>query len=215
MYVFCVGMYRSGSTWVYNVAKDLYKECQWTGFLAHKDMNRLDQQLQEITNSPHATIKLHHLPEPTKNFITKNNLKIIFTYRDIRDVIASNKLRGIPVERSITQLSDTKYNISFIKLHDSLLLSYRTIYHDPSAAVDEITNHLGVEIFDKDEILKKYAKENLQLNYSVEPKEDKKTLLWSNHVISDEFSYFETVLSNDEIVSINEKFEDLGAVLAN
>ena len=106
MHVFCVGMYRSCSTWQYQVASHLverYFQGRRLGFRSGDDYAALTRS-GELAEDEWAVLKSHEKDRRFAHALAKGRALGLYAYRDVRDVVDSLafKLR-LPVSTVIQQ----------------------------------------------------------------------------------------------------------------
>lgn len=142
MIVFIGGMPRSGSTYSFNIVREL--------------LTARGQTYCEATDSPrpaiirggqadHVILKGHHLDEPGQQMIRDGELKTICTIRDPFDAVASlMEVFGFTLEVATDGVS------RWIAWYDGLqrrvlTLGYEDIAGDPCGLIQRIVDFLGLE----------------------------------------------------------------------
>lgn len=83
MIVVCAGMYRSGSTWLYNVLRRVMTVNFGADFKAGWASNK--EETLELLSHPHCLVKTHQYDD-----ILRQQADLVYTsYRDLRDVVIS------------------------------------------------------------------------------------------------------------------------------
>jgi len=150
-YLFCVGMFRAGSTWQYNVASQLAE--------AHLGAVRLGFVEGKVFAAAHAlgrheyplmTLKAHdrhtaYLPELGAGLVTP-----LYTHRDLRDVAYSYMHKAkLGFDQVVAEgfFARVLENDAFWRAQDRLLIQrYDTIVAEPARAVRAIADHLGLKL---------------------------------------------------------------------
>ncbi|MED5619490.1 sulfotransferase family protein [Ideonella sp. BN130291] len=156
MIVIVAGMPRSGSTFSFNVVREIL---QSLGSTAWASDNRMPP-LGRLTASAHFVLKSHHPDEEIRSMIADGRAKAICTHRKPEDAIASwSQTFGFSLAESIETVA------SWIAWHSELAgrmlnLPYEQVEGDPAAAIDRIAAWLGVEwsVERRSELLAKYDK---------------------------------------------------------
>lgn len=89
-WIFVVGMVRSGSTWIYNVVREILGETgcgSAIGYLG--EGNDLDQALQSPQEGTPRVIKFHDPTDVACDMLASGRARAIYTQRDLRDVAVS------------------------------------------------------------------------------------------------------------------------------
>ncbi|NLC57794.1 MAG: sulfotransferase [Armatimonadetes bacterium] len=152
MHVFCVGMYRSCSTWQYQVASHLverYFQGRRLGFRSGDDYAALTRS-GELAEDEWAVLKSHEKDRRFAHALAKGRALGLYAYRDVRDVVDSLafKLR-LPVSTVIQQglVHRVLANDRYWRTRPRMLIQrYRVIVNHPAAAVAEIAVHLGLHL---------------------------------------------------------------------
>jgi len=151
MYVFCVGMYRSCSTWQYNVACRLLER--------HRDARRLgpltEEAFQEIDRRGHDTsswlvLKCHDSNPSFAAALAEGRALALYSFRDLRDVCYSLMHKFGQTFEQVTEprglLRGCVAGDAFWTAQTrTLCQQYERLMEQPLAGVREIAAHLGVE----------------------------------------------------------------------
>ena len=151
MYVLCVGMYRAGSTWQYDVASHLLE--------IHRGGERLgfvtgDQYAPPSDPAPRwRVLKTHDAHSVFAGPLQRRRALALYCFRDLRDVCFSlmHKFRAgfaevVGRQRLLHHCLD---NDAFWRAQPEVLCQrYETLTADPAAAVVQIAAHLGVALAD-------------------------------------------------------------------
>lgn len=151
MDVFCVGMYRSASTWQYDVAGQLlerHRGAERLGFVTGDDYQPLS------TTAPSWRIlKAHDAHERFASALTAGRARALYSYRDLRDVCFSLMHKFHATFAEVVQqkglLRLCLANDAFWRAQPNVLCQrYEEIVADPVAAVAALADHLGVPLVD-------------------------------------------------------------------
>jgi len=152
MFIICCGMYRSGSTWQYNVAAELYESQgrgERLGFLTAAGFApRLDETIKP---SEARLFKTHDTDPLFAAALASGKACGLYAYRDLRDVVFSMAHK---LQRSVEHvMNDLKFvercleNDRFWRQQPHVLVQrYQAITQAPALTVMEIASHLGVAV---------------------------------------------------------------------
>lgn len=161
--VICCGINRSGSTWVYQVMQELYKDGNV------KDLGFIGDDitvLKEAASQSDVTIlaKMHNHPEGLKLELEDQNVKLIYSHRDLRACILSlMKKTDRPFEKvyKMPFFHDAVYSLSDWQSYKSICyIDYKDIRTQGEKAVNQIVNYLGVDNIDASEVTNKFSLES-------------------------------------------------------
>jgi len=144
------GMLRSGSTLQYNIAA-MVMEVQGSlyraGFIGDFGNPVIREKLEKFKLADSwAIVKTHEAPLP-RGFYDER-VRVLFSYRDVRDVAASiRKKWGYKFEKILSEI-DAMIEIesSFAEIPGVLVQPYDLLFHDIPTATRQIAAHLGIEI---------------------------------------------------------------------
>jgi hypothetical protein len=151
MYVFCVGMYRSCSTWQYNVACRLLER--------HRTASRLgaltEEGFLEVERGgpdPGAwhVLKSHDGNPSFAAALAEGRALALYSYRDLRDVVYSLMHKFAQTFEQVTApeglVPRCIRNDGFWQDQPRTLCQrYERLVQDPLAGVREIASHLGID----------------------------------------------------------------------
>ncbi|MFN0019860.1 MAG: sulfotransferase domain-containing protein [Pirellulaceae bacterium] len=150
-YIFCCGMYRSSSTWQYEVVSHLveeYRQGVRLGFVQGKRLKELpgrEHGLQAI-----RILKTHDVQEIFKRELNAGNAIPIYSYRDLRDVAFSYMHKAaLTFEELIKQkfLEKVLANDAFWRAAPHVVCQkYEDVIADEVAAVIRLSRAVGVEL---------------------------------------------------------------------
>lgn len=150
MIVISNGMLRSGSTLQYNVAACVLETggpLRRVGFLGDFGKPEIRAKLEALKAADGWTILKTH-EAPLERGFYDDRVRVLFSYRDVRDIAASIKKKwGHPFVRILSDI-DAMIEIerAFHEIPNVLVQSYGTLYGDLTAATLEIGQFLNVEL---------------------------------------------------------------------
>lgn len=158
MIIICNGMLRSGSTLQYNLAANLIETgatVTRVGFMGDFGKSKVRAKLAAMRDSDERFIvKTHEGPLPP-GFYT-DRVKVLFSYRDLRDIAASiRKKWGHPFTQILAQLDEmVRIEAAFDSVPNVLVQPYDRLFADLLAATGEIADFLGagVDVADIDRV---------------------------------------------------------------
>jgi hypothetical protein len=226
MIVISNGMLRSGSTLQYNIAASLLElngPLTRAGFLGDFRKPEVRAKLDAMKAAPGWTILKTH-EAPLERSFYDDHVRVLFSYRDVRDIAASIKKKwAYPFEKILSDIDDMiEIERAFGDIPNVLVQSYDKLYADLAGAAREIADFLGVRATEADiqTIAAGQAIENqAESRGSVLSKlvglvkrkgYDQRTLLHPDHISAtggrdgDWMNQFET----GEIAVLNERFAD-------
>lgn len=196
------GMMRSGSTWLYNATRLVLSSsptiknnfsCGWSG----------DWKYKKIPEKEYTLIKIHDFNE----MIVKQAHLIVYSYRDIRDVLASN-LRTFTTPPTIESAD------SLIQTHEKwinvadLVVPYDRILNQKNTVIEELARCCEVDSVDASAIVEEIN----NLSYESEGERDdihhKTNLFHSNHISDGSNGYWVNYLEKNLVEQIERKYRD-------
>lgn len=162
MIVICNGMLRSGSTLQYNVAASILEAVGPVtrgGFIGAFAKPEVRARLDALKAADGWTIIKTHEAPLERAFYDKR-VRVLFSYRDVRDIAASIKKKwGYPFEQILSDI-DAMIEIErgFASIPNVLVQSYDTLYDDLKLATRQIADFLDVAL--DGEICARIATEN-------------------------------------------------------
>ena len=196
-FIFCGGMYRSGSSLQYNIASEIIERLKIGTREKYYPIH--EEYFKNKFNEDYKTFKSHILSKEIEEEIKNNNAYVLLTYRDIRDVMASWQKKNnliFTVEDGLKWAGNTirtfqKWeNISCKK---KLISKYEIFSGNIKKEVARISEFIGFDIENKiaDKIEEILKVENLnkrleslsndQIEVDNNLSWDKKTLIHLNH----------------------------------
>ncbi|MDH5766321.1 MAG: FkbM family methyltransferase [Gammaproteobacteria bacterium] len=222
-WIFIIGMARSGSTWVYNVVKELLNSKKigvvfgFVGEDAELDYFISSQGIQKSAHKP-GLIKFHLLSTKAKELIKCGRAKAIYSKRDIRDVVVSRMdFENITFEEIISsgKLEAILSNHEQInKLSGILSIEYEDIMSIPFKVMDLIQEYLDIKIdrIEAEKIIQDYSIESTKrIANSIANKQnilnklhyDSETLIHAGHIASGKPGRYLDKLSDEQLKIIN------------
>ena len=146
MLVLCNGMPRSASTWSYNVAMALLR-CTAVEVCGDYDEN-LHRFLCGLPAScVHAVLKCHSLDAAGLGLAQLQAAKVVYTWRDLADAIASfMTMFDADFEHTIALMSNSLDLYRRHRRNGALILSYAAITQQPTESVAAVASYLNVAV---------------------------------------------------------------------
>lgn len=162
MIVICAGMYRSGSTWQYQVAGELLDQnggCTRLGYLGCHQFPELNTT---STTGP-VLLKAHEGHPICTEWLATGQARCLYSYRDLRDVACSFAYKlgislGELVQRNMLQLCQLNHEF-WSRQPNSYSQRYESWMENPAPSVVAIANLLEVPVTpdDVDRIVARYS----------------------------------------------------------
>ena len=90
MFVFCAGMYRSGSTWQYQVAVEIGRSTGRTVHaIGHRSQADVAAVYEAADPSAITVLKTHDALPEMEGVLRAPNVRVLYSFRDLRDVVFS------------------------------------------------------------------------------------------------------------------------------
>ena len=153
MIVISNGMLRSGSTLQYNVAACVLETAgalKRGGFVGDFGKPEVRAKLETLKAADGWTIIKTHEP-PLERAFYDERVRVLFSYRDVRDIAASiRKKWRYPFEQILSDI-DAMIEIErqFGDIPNVLVQSYNTLYHKLPEATRDIAEFLGIALTPK------------------------------------------------------------------
>lgn len=150
MFVCCTGMARSGSTWSFNVCRELLEttgEPLIAGYYGEGEA--LDDFIESrgLEAFPgHVLLKLHQPAERLLGMICEGRARNVFTLRDPRDCLRSRMaFEDKPFEDALMGVAGNliMYNL-FAGVTDTLFVRYEKMAVDPAAEIRRLAHYLDL-----------------------------------------------------------------------
>lgn len=159
MIVFVAGMMRSGSTFSFNVVRELLSS---RGSVYADACNSIAEVVEQSQSADHVIVKSHDGDTESLKLVSNGTIPAICTWRKPVDAIASwIDTFGFDYEQSLA--SYRAWHGMFIEIKDkSLLLSYEDIEHKRTDCVRRIADHILRDVTDAEvtSISSKFSKAN-------------------------------------------------------
>ncbi|MCU7957228.1 MAG: FkbM family methyltransferase, partial [gamma proteobacterium symbiont of Bathyaustriella thionipta] len=220
-------MIRSGSTLQYNIVSELL-ELKDNGIrLGWEDQNQFKNLKNKCEPDQYNIFKSHFLTEEiSKELIKNNSSKLMYTYRDIRDICVSimekeNKTFKQVFNSNVLHKAIEQYYIVMASPIKKYIQSYETIFLNTKQEISNTASFFNV-------ILNDYEIEKIYNNISFESQKEKiekfkmekdfirkgdqdfnqKTLLHTNHIKNGEIGKYRIVLTQEDIEILEQNFGD-------
>jgi Sulfotransferase domain len=227
MWIFCAGMARSASTLQYQIASHLV---EGAGLGSRVPWTSADEfpSLRAAANGSREwrVFKCHECPPEIAKELREGDARALCTYRDLRDVIASQMLfLGTSFDRvwSAGFLQDcVERHFAWTATPRVAMTRYESIVADPAAHVRQIAAHLDIPVTDGEAAV-------LAAEYSIERQRKRiaggaatetvdsadgalrfhpHTLLHHNHINSGRPGAWKEILTSEEQRRVEETFAD-------
>lgn len=206
MLVLCTGMYRSGSTWSFNVAKALIDSASKSVYADYsEDIQAAFAKFGDRYD--HMVVKCHAVDAIGRNLIKHAGCWTVYTFRDPLDAVWSGmQVFKVSFEDALQKVKDS---LDFLKFQsqaeDVHFIWYDDITDYPLRRIEMLAEYLGVDAppgvirriakaLDREQLKEKLQKidkkksDTEDTGYSVY---DKKTLFHKGHVRQDDSSGYE------------------------
>ncbi|CAN5721375.1 hypothetical protein BH23PLA1_BH23PLA1_41880 [soil metagenome] len=153
MDVFCVGMYRSCSTWQYEVVGHLLERHRGCRRLGYREGPDYAAAVEGGSNPTVPLVLKSHDKHPVfGKALVQRRAKGVYAYRDLRDVAFSMQHKmGLPLDRLIRQglIDRILANDRFWTSRPGVLVQrYEDLLAEPARGVEQIAEHLGAPLAD-------------------------------------------------------------------
>ena len=155
MIILCSGIYRSCSTWAYNVAKIMAEILcelhQKDGVIGYGDGDALNKLFRDNQDKI-GLFKTHNPSYEATMAVVHGMAKNIYTYRDPAHIVASRqKFTDETLEESIKLVKDcSQYGEVFLKDPNSLVMSFEQITGNSCLQIERMALYLGLELSGND-----------------------------------------------------------------
>lgn len=151
MLLFCDGMPRSATTWIYNVTFALLKNA-----LPAADIRRAHNEDSQAAlkafgdGADWRILKCHRLDENARSIFRSGNARAIYSHRDIYDAVASLLVMfRFPLDRCLTIMTESLDTYEFhCKTGNFLCIDYESIVERPIEAIHAVRGFLGLDLPD-------------------------------------------------------------------
>ncbi|MAM27946.1 MAG: hypothetical protein CMC13_02895 [Flavobacteriaceae bacterium] len=216
MWIICAGSKRSGSTLQYNIVSRIVELKGLGRRLPHAKPEDFPSVIEkQKDNNGIKVFKSHTLTKEIEELIKRSEARIVYCYRDVRDVVVSlikrnwlNKdLKSIS---GFTESYLSDYNM-WATYHKKMYISkYEDFYNDIKSEVSRIAVYLNIDLVPEEinQISAELSFENLQTeadkNFIEKDKYtfDRNTLLHKNHIQGRIHNQYIENLSLNEILGI-------------
>lgn len=219
MWILCGGLKRSGSTLQFQIVSEIVERTGKGYRTPHpmgKDFSEIKQNFEE--DGKMKTFKTHDCSDAIRSEVEKNGAKVVFIYRDIRDVAVSmmNKFDWTFIE--LTNKNFFQEYIDACKNWEALpgiySSKYEDVFYNMKAEIEKIAQYLEIDL--KDSIAEEIAADlsiSNQKKKMVLPKLkafffgrkswDPKSQLHWNHINSGKEGQWKKALNTIEIEKLN------------
>jgi len=147
MLVLCTGMYRSGSTWSYNVSRETLLLRNEGGTLYCDAVDDIQGVL--INKAPeyhHVLLKCHSPDELGKSLIMHDCCKVIVTFREPLEAISSAmQVFGWTFAEALNRI-ESSLELIKVCLNHALCINHERIKSHPKDEIIRIATYLGYQI---------------------------------------------------------------------
>lgn len=166
MWIFCCGMYRSGSTFQYQITAHLVEEFKLGQRLGWVEPNKFPKLYEQYRSNPKLkVIKTHQCTELMATELKNNTAKAVYIYRNLVEVYISRMEQTSKSFETLWEegfLEDClQHHQHWTHLPNVLVSQYELVTENLSEEVQRIADHLGIKINQnqKDKIAQSYSKE--------------------------------------------------------
>lgn len=222
MWVFCGGMFRSGSTVQYQIASHLVESaCRGhrLPFGESPDFAAESPRLRVAAEAEYRVCKSHGVSEAMRSQVERGRGVVLTVHRDIRDVVVSAMRKNGWSFRRLWKAGKlsrwTRRFEEWAALPGALVSRYDSLSVDLAGEVRRIAGHLGLDVGDakRREIAMLYAIERQRERADAfragrgeaRMKYDPHTLLHHNHIASGATGDYRNVLQAAEIRAIEDE----------
>lgn len=149
MIILCTGMYRSGSTWSFNVVKSIVQENDPNATM-YSDFTKSIQKTIEkkIKQFDNIVLKCHDLDEFGKSLVRHNCVKVIYTYRNPMEAITSGmQIFNKKFKDALTMVKNSFELLQFQKKYENVcLIPYNEITNDSFLTVKKLSKHIDINL---------------------------------------------------------------------
>ncbi len=147
--VLCAGLFSSGSTWVFNVARQLLRLDTGSSRIVSIYADAIsDAQEADIAEADVLVIKSHQ-PSATLRALSRlAGMRMLVTVRDPRDAVVSLMTRfEMPLGAALPTIMESSRAIAALRARtDALVLRYEDGFTESRETVDAIAAYLGLTI---------------------------------------------------------------------
>ncbi len=149
-FIWCLGMYGSASTWLFNVVREIYRSAGEESVNSHFLSGTFNFRALDQEDVIHL-VKSHEISdESTVAALAGRSNKIFITMRDPRDAVASLMLyHAHDFEKALNLVAQSaRLCVGFMKDKRAVLLRYEKRFFENAMIVHKIANDLGFELPD-------------------------------------------------------------------
>ena len=198
----CAGMYRSGSTWLYNAVRLVLEEAGVVDLSAGWIAER-----SKILTHKNAVLKIH---EFDAHLAVKENI-VLTAHRDLRDIAASlqRKFKNFSME-TVRETVEWHAQWARVAVYD---LRYENLLTDRMAELRKVAAHLrlptaATEKLPYEAILQKLEGERFTEKRSTAQRFDAVNLLHDGHITDGRHGSWQGVLSEESTAAIESQYKE-------
>lgn len=222
MFVFCGGMFRSGSTLQYQIVSQLIEDKGLGSRITwHAPDDFSEIRSLHSGSSQMLAFKAHKLTSEMLEEIEENGALVITVHRDIRDVVVSAMKKNDWSFRKIWRNDRLRYWTGrfdeWARQPGALICRYEDLVKDLHCVIEKIANHLGISLSraEIESLAQEYSLENqklranqvaMQLQMSSNSgKYDPHSLLHYNHIAAGGIGEYRDILLPAQIRAIEDE----------
>jgi len=234
-WIFITGMQRSGSTWCYNVVRELCKHHglgTMIGFVGEGEA--LDKVLRTTTpdDDRPRIIKFHTPTTLTLDMLQNGEAKAVYSQRDLRDVVVSlMDFNDAPFDYVLSQRLHklVEHHQSWKQAPNTQGIEYRDILEQPQTGIRRISSWLGIDCSEQlvekialacspeatrkriEEINNRPAENDSAIHVQKVSETryfDTDTLLHANHITSGKIGRYKNRINHEQIEALNLLLKD-------
>lgn len=181
MIILCTGMFRSGSTWSFNIVKSIIEINHENKSIFSEYNESLQSTIVEHSMEfDNLVIKCHKIDTFGKGMIKHGCTKVIYTYREPLEALTSLMQKfNFTFALALDSIKESLELMQFQKKYSNvLILSYNEIISKSESSIKKITQHLDAELTDDAirELAIEFNKDNVKKNSNKISKSDKNTI---------------------------------------
>ncbi|MHA1696288.1 MAG: sulfotransferase domain-containing protein [Candidatus Helarchaeota archaeon] len=196
--IISAGMPRSASTWLFNVIRILLNN--------YSNIDFDSGWISDINCShkhDYLLIKTHHF----NPIITKRAFIIFYSFRDIRDVLASKK-RMFKIEPSFLEAKNLINADKKWKAMANYTMRYESMIESPNQEIKKIANILNIQNINIKKILDDLSTENYNSGISKNKHFNYKNLYHKNHITNGKYGTWNKQVDKKLIKNIEKKYSN-------
>lgn len=144
-------MWRSGSTWSFNVVKSIVQENDpnatiYADFANTKSLKKIIEKKTEQFDN--IVLKCHNLDEFGKSLVRHNRVKVVYTYRNPMEAITSGmQVFNKKFKTGLTLVKKSFELLQFQKKYENVcLIPYNEIMNDSFLTVKKLSKHFDINL---------------------------------------------------------------------